>query len=135
MFAQLGEVIFERLESPSQWDTELEWNWADIERINAKPASQAIGAGLKTHTIVLVLDSSFTNVPASLARLIEIGDTMQPVPFFLGNGEFVSQVTFRKMSVSRRNFRADGTLETVEITVELSEYVSTRPSKGSATWD
>lgn len=135
MFAQLGEVEFQGLESPSQWDSEMEWNWADLERVGAKPASQAIGKGLATHTLALILDASFANVPSSLARLIEIGDNMEAVPYLLGNGEFVSLVTFRKMSVVRRNFTNDGTLETVEITLELSEYIRTRPAKGSAVWD
>ena len=135
MFAQLGDIVFQGLASPSQWDSELEWNWADQDRVNAKPASQAIGAGLRTHTVALVLDSSFADVQDSLDSMIAIGDGMAPVPYFLGNGTFVSQVTFRKMSVVRRNFTNDGTLETVEITIELSEYVATRPAKGSAKWD
>jgi phage protein U len=135
MFAQLGEVEFQGLESPSQWDSEMEWNWADLDRIGVKPASQAIGKGLTTHTLALRIDASFADVPASLARLIEIGDEMEPVPYLLGNGEFVNLVTFRKMSVMRRNFAKDGTLETAEITIELSEYIRTRPAKGSAVWD
>jgi phage protein U len=134
MFAQLDSIIFERLFSPSTWDTEAEWNWVDLPRIGVKPASQAISVGLKTHSLALKLEATFCDVPGSLVKFLDIGDHMVAVPYFLGNGDFVSMVTFRKMSVTRSMFRPDGTLEAVEITLEMSEYVETEAKKGSAMW-
>lgn len=135
MLAQLGTIRFQYLTAPHTWDSEHEWTWADVTRIEGKPASQAIAPGLVTHSIAGLLDAAFCNVPTEVDALKGIGDGMVAVPFFLGDGTFVSNVTMRRLSISRKVMTRTGADESVEFTAELSEYVATEPSKEGRKWD
>jgi len=117
MYAQLGEIEFQRLKGFSELSDTSEASYAEHELIGGKPRLQRTGSALREVNITLQFHASFCNPTLqhrALEAYLESGETL---PLLYGNGRF--EGNFVLQSIGRTVTQADARGNFLALSCEL----------------
>lgn len=123
MYAMLGHVRFEFLNSFSDFEEKHTAVFAKHEVLAGRPRLQAMGNGLTAVRFGLRLHWQLGDVDAAYRGLIAAKEAQQAVPLVFGSGRFMGWFVIE--SVGSRTLIQDGSGRTAarELDVELTEFV------------
>lgn len=123
MVAQLGEIVFELLKSPSEISEVRKWEWAEHRGMDVKPRLQKMGQGLTEISMNIKLSVFLGFDPqAMIDKLSEEADKETSVPFILGNGRIIGEFVITEIQINWKRTDNYGNLVTAELSVKLKEY-------------
>jgi phage protein U len=123
VYAQLGNIVFNKAYSPDGFTHSDETSYAQHELINIKPRLQPTGNNLEEIELSVLVHAEITNVPLTLLELKSSKDTFEVMPLVMGTGEYVGDFIITKLERNTLNALADGYAIAVAVTIALKEYV------------
>jgi phage protein U len=126
MFAQLGTILFEGLQTFVTYGTSEEMTLAQFALLNRKPKLMAAGVGLIKLDLSIFLHVEFT--PGSVEDVIQSLRTsknnFEILPLLWGNGETFGEWAISTMEVEYTNLDAQGNVYEARINLSLLESVA-----------
>jgi phage protein U len=124
MFAVLGAIPFEVVNSPDSIESVRRWDYAEQRVIAAPPILQWLANDLERLDLGMLLHKSVSDPLTSLTLLRTAADTHLALPLVLGNGQFVGTYVIESMTVRMEQLSAVGDLIATEVRLRLKESVS-----------
>lgn len=123
MYAMLGDVGFELLNSFTSLEAEHAATFAKHEVLQGKPRLQAMGNDLSTLRFSLKLHWKLGNVDKAFHGLIAAKESQQAQALVYGSGRFVGWFVIERLSERTLIQDANGRTAARELDVELTEFV------------
>jgi len=126
MYAQLGNIIFDKAFSPTSESDTLEISWVSHETINTPPKLQPTGRGAVEQELQIYMHQSFCGVEQRVKALTDYAVNYDVLPLLLGNGKLVGD--FVITSIGKETAQRDelGNLIAVTVTLTLKEFIADR---------
>ncbi len=125
MFAVLGDILFQVVNSPGSIESVRRWDYAEHRVIESSPLLQWVGDDLERLDLGMLLHKSISDPLTSLTLLQTAADTHIALPLVLGNGQFVGTYVIVAMTVKMEQLSAVGDLIATEVRVRLKEWALT----------
>lgn len=122
MFAILGEIEFDILNSPTGLERRGSADWARHNLIHGKPKLEWTGEGLEEITLDISLHVALGDPEARLKQLRDAKAAHQPLAFVLGNGNYLGPYVLSDLGTTVRRTRDGGGLWAATVQVSLIEY-------------
>jgi phage protein U len=122
MFATLGEITFELLSSPLNYESTYRWTYAEHEVVEARPRLQWIAEELRTISIELRFHASFTDPTAQLGNLLAAADSHNAQALVLGNGDHQGYFVMVALRVTSTVMTALGDIVSMTVHLEMKEW-------------
>ena len=123
MFAQLGDIQFEGIVTPSSWSETHGATFAEIPRVGGKAAMQHTAEELVVIELAIRLSREFCD-PADILDRLKTAQTRGAVlPLIAGSGVLVGRFVITGLENQVRQTTADGDLISVNLDLSLKEYV------------
>ena len=122
MYAVLGDILFEVVNSPARLESLRRWNYAEHPVIEARPVLQWLANDLEQLDLGMLLHKSVSDPLASLTLLRSAADAHVALPLVLGNGQFIGTYIIESMVVRMEQLSAVGDLIATEVRVRLKEW-------------
>lgn len=123
MFAQLGDVQFELLNSFTDLEETHEAQFARHEVLQGRPRLQAMGNALTELKFGIRLHWRLGDVDAAYKGLVAAKEAQQAVSLVYGSGRFAGWFVIGRLSARTRIMDQHGRTAAREIDVELTEFV------------
>lgn len=123
MYAQLGNIVYEGVNSFEGFSRNDETTYAQFDLVNVKPRLQPIGNNLEEISITLKFRAEFTSPTANILALKKSKDQFEVLPLLMGTGRYVGDYVITSMSEAHDQAWMDGTLIEATIALSLKEYV------------
>jgi phage protein U len=123
MFAALGEITFQVIDSPESMEIARSYQYAEHKVVEDLPRLQWLAGNLDEITMELGFQSAWTNPEASLDALIAAGEDHNARHLVLGNGRDLGWFVIEKMVETSRQLAADGGIIAVTVKLTLKEWV------------
>lgn len=123
MFAQLGNIIFDKQYTPLAMPRSTEANYVQHELINIKPRLQPTGNNLEEIELSIELRAEAVNIPNTLAGLHTSRSSFEVLPLVMGTGQYLGDFVITKMEENILHCMADGYPIAVAVSLSLKEYV------------
>lgn len=126
-YAWLGDIqldlitYFDSLESTSRV------NYAEHEVIEGKPRLQYIGEALDEITIKISLHTGFCKPEEELKKIKEAMKKYEPLDFIFASGAYKGKYVIEEITSTVIQTFEDGTVQAIEATLKLKEWVQDRP--------
>lgn len=122
MFAVLGEISFELLDSPEGFESSRTWDYAEHRVVEARPRLQWLAEGLETIELDFQFHASFTNPSAQLDALIAAAGDHNARPLVFGNGVHRGYFIVTSIRTTSQQMNASGSLIAITVRAELKEW-------------
>jgi len=122
MFAVLGNIEFEILNSPTGLERRDSADWARHTLIQGKPKLEWTGEGLEEISMEISLHVALGDPEARLQELRDAKAKHQPLAFVLGSGNYLGPYVLSDISTTVRRTNATGGLWAAAVQVSLIEY-------------
>ncbi|MEX3629044.1 MAG: phage tail protein [Burkholderia sp.] len=123
-YALLGDVGFDVVTYPNEWETRYGAEFAEHALIGTKPRLQWTGDRLDEIRWTIVLHAGFCDPEAELLKLQQLIVGHIAAPLHLGNGDYKGTFVPTECTISVRHSFPDGTLVWLEGSLTLREYVA-----------
>ena len=123
MYAMLGDVRFELLQSFSSMEAEHQAHFAKHEVLKGRPRLQAMGNELTTLRFALKLHWRLGSVDAAYKGLLAAKEAQQAVSLVYGSGRFVGWFVIESLTDRTLIQDAHGRTAARELDVSLTEFV------------
>ena len=123
MFAQLGDVPFELLNSFTDLEENHEAQFAKHEVLQGRPRLQAMGNALTELKFGIRLHWRLGDVDAAYKGLVAAKEAQQAVSLVYGSGRFAGWFVIERLAARTRMMDQHGRTAAREIDVELTEFV------------
>lgn len=123
MFAQLGNIIFQKAYTPDAISHTDETEYVEHALINIKPRLQPAGNSLETIDLSILLRAEITSIQTTLAALKKSKDTFEVLPLIMGNGVYKGDYVITSLTDSTLVALEDGTPVAVAVSISLKEFV------------
>lgn len=127
MFAQLGDIRFELVNSFEGLEGRTSYTFAEHQVVEGKPLLQYIGDNLDELTIQFRFHVVYSDPEAEFRRLIDAANLHQALPFVFGNGLYKGRFVITEISDTIENTAADGTVIAMGAKASLKEWVAASP--------
>ena len=124
MFALLGEIVFETLDSPTGYESRRAFRYAQQRVLQARPRLQWVADGLEAIDLEIQLHSSFTNPDLEIFALEVAAADHLARPLVFGNGNFRGLFVLVSLEFAARQMSAIGDLISVSARLGLMEFDS-----------
>lgn len=132
MFAQLGDVRFEVLNSFTSFEENHVANFAKHDVLKGRPRLQAMGNDLTTLRFAVRLHWRLGDVDTAYRGLVGAKEGQQAVSLVYGSGRFVGWFVIERLTARTTQMDAHGRTASRELDIELTEFVGD-PSNLSST--
>ena len=122
MYAQLGDIIFQAMFGPDQYDDTEEMEFAQIPLINRKPRLQPIGEKLQEINIGISLSTAFCTPEVELQKIRDKKSNVEVLPFIWGNGDVEGDFVIRAIKKTVNSLSPDGNFRLIYLQLTLVEY-------------
>jgi len=123
MWAQLGNIRFELLETPESVRQRDKWNYVELKVLDEKSHLQKMGKSLQELTLKIRLSTAFGVDPQKLLSAIyENAEREEPLPFILGDGSLVGKCVIEEITKEWKRTDNRGRLLDVELEIKLKEW-------------
>ena len=123
MWAQLGTVRFELLETPESVRQRDKWDYVEHKVLDEKSHLQKMGKSLQELTLKIKLSTSFGTDPQKLLSIIyENAEKEEPLPFILGDGTIIGKYVIEEITKEWKRTDNKGKLLSVELEIKLKEW-------------
>ena len=123
MWAQLGTVRFELLETPESVKQRDKWDYVEHKVLDEKSHLQKMGKSLQELTLKIKLSTAFGTDPQKLLSTIyENAEKEKPLPLILGDGTIVGKFVIEEIAKEWKRTDNKGRLLSVELEVKLKEW-------------
>jgi phage protein U len=122
MFALLGDILFQVVNSPDSIESLMRWDYAEHRVIESSPVLQWVGDDLERLDLGMLLHKSVSDPLTSLTLLRTAADTHIALPLVLGNGQVVGIYVIISMTVKMEQLSAVGDLIATEVRLRLKEW-------------
>lgn len=123
MFAQLGDVRFELLNSFTHFEETHAAHFAKHDVLKGRPRLQAMGNDLTQLRFGLKLHWRLGDVDTAYRGLIAAKETQQAVSLVYGSGRFVGWFVIERLTSRTTQMDGNGRTTARELDVELTEFV------------
>jgi len=123
MFALLGSIPFQIIDSPQRFNAGREYDYAQHRVIEGTPRLQWVGDGLESIDLEMMLHRSFTDPGVRMLALSEAAGAHQALPLIFGNGEFRGYYVIESLSTLSRQLSDSGDTLAVTLRVRLRESI------------
>ncbi len=126
MFCQVGDIIFERENSPENgYRRSLQAHYTDSPRLGNKDKTIYTGLGLDDLSTSLILNATQNTTPEKeIQKLEDYLESGKPVNFVLGNGRLVGRYTIRTMIVEILSANTKGDIKRARVSLDFKEFVN-----------
>ena len=123
MWAQLGTVRFELLETPESVRQRDKWDYVEHKVLDEKSHLQKMGKSLQELTLKIKLSTSFGTDPKEmLSSIYENAKKEEPLPFILGDGTIIGKYVIEEITKEWKRTDNKGRLLSVELEIKLKEW-------------
>ena len=123
MWAQLGTIRFELLETPESVRQRDKWDYVERKVLDEKSHLQKMGKSLQELTLKIKLSTSFGTDPKEMLSIIyENAKKEEPLPFILGDGTIVGKYVIEEITKEWKRTDNKGKLLSVELEIKLKEW-------------
>ena len=123
MWAQLGTVRFELLETPESVRQRDKWDYVEHKVLDEKSHLQKMGKSLQELTLKIKLSTAFGSDPQKLLSVIyENAEKEEPLPFILGDGTVIGKYVIEEIVKEWKRTDNKGRLLSVELEIRLKEW-------------
>lgn len=123
MFAQLGDVKFELLNSFTNLEETHTAHFAKHDVLKGRPRLQAMGNDLTTLRFEVRLHWRLGDVDRAYRGLVSAKEAQQAVSLVYGSGRFVGWFVIERLTARTTQMDAQGRTAARELDVELTEFV------------
>ena len=125
MFAQLGSVQFDGLQTFVSYSTAEELTLAEFALIGRKPRLMAAAIGLSTISLSIFLHVEFTpgSVEDEISKLRTSLESFEILPLLWGNGETAGEYIIKELEVEYTNLDTLGNVYEARVNLSLIESV------------
>ena len=123
MYAQLGNITFDKLAGFTDFDTADEAYYAEHSLIGRKALLQPTGQALKTGTIKVSLRQDFTDVAGAIALLYGMMQDYTAGNLIWGTGDVEGMFVITNITNTYTQQLPDGTLVACDLSITLKEFV------------
>ncbi len=123
MFAQLGNVKFELLNSFTHLEETHTATFAKHDVLKGRPRLQAMGNDLTELRLGMKLHWQLGDVDAAYKGLIAVKEAQQAVSLVYGSGRFAGWFVIKRLSVRTTQTDGKGRTAARELDAELTEFV------------
>jgi len=123
MWAQLGTVRFELLETPENVRQRDKWDYVEHKVLDEKSHLQKMGKSLQELTLKIRFSTTFGTDPQKiLDYLYENAEAEEPLLFILGDGSFIGKYVIEEITKEWKRTDNRGRLLDVELEIKLKEW-------------
>ena len=123
MWAQLGTIRFELLETPESIRQRDKWDYVEHKVLDEKSHLQKMGKSLQELTLKIKLSTAFGTDPKEMLSIIyENAKKEEPLPFILGDGTIVGKYVIEEITKEWKRTDNKGRLLSVELEIKLKEW-------------
>jgi len=122
MFAVFGEIVFEVLTSPYEFESTRSWDYAEHRVVENRPALQWIADDLEILELSFHFHIAFTDPSLQLNALMVAANDHAARPLVFGNGLHRGYFILTSLRTSSRQMSADGSLLAITVRVVLKEW-------------
>jgi len=131
MWAILGDIEFELLDSPQGMEHHFAAEYAQHALISKKPRLEPISSTLDEISLDIKLHNRLGNVPQRLRQIREALVAQEPLALVMGNGEYRGPWVLVDGVTTTTKTTADGQLLSATLKLSLLEYSGQFQRKGS----
>lgn len=125
MFAILGDIEFDMLNSPDTLDGTFGSEYAELSRIGVKPGLQFTGDKADEYRISILFHQLYGNPVLRYQAINEARLRHQAMAFVLGNGDYKGWYVITDLSAGMQMMDVDGTLQALQLEMTLREFTGT----------
>lgn len=122
MYAQLGNIKFQGLVSPTSLEKSTEANYAQHEVIDGKARLQRVGDALDTITLEMMLHVAFCNPEVELKKFEDAKNEAEVLPYINAAGDFLGNYVIKSIIRNDQDQDKNGQIVQTELTIELLEF-------------
>jgi phage protein U len=122
MFAQLGNILFEPLNSFESFSRSDNTTYAKHDLIGVKPRLQPVGNELEEISITLHLRAEIEKPVEAILKLKSAKDSYEVLPLINGAGRYFGDFVITTMSENHNQCFADGELIEASVQLTLQEF-------------
>ncbi|TDK65974.1 phage tail protein [Sapientia aquatica] len=123
LYATLGDIEFDLLTYFDGFEIKFAANYAEHALIGRKPRLQFVGDALDEIKLDCRFDIGFCNPEAELLRLKAAQASHEAMALTFGNGDYKGRFVITELPATARQTDMGGTLQSVEATLTLREFV------------
>lgn len=123
MFAQLGDVKFELLNSFTNFEETHAAHFAKHDVLKGRPRLQAMGNDLTELRFGMKLHWKLGDVDTAYRGLVAAKEAQQAVSLVYGSGRFVGWFVIERLTARTTQMDAQGRTAARELDVELTEFI------------
>jgi phage protein U len=124
VFAALGEIQFEVVGSPEEYDSKTAYEFDEQRVIESKPRLQWVGDELDRLNFELMWHASFTNPAVQLALLRATAAQHLALPLVFGDGGFRGFFVVESIAVRSQQLSAGGAPIAIRVALALKEWIA-----------
>jgi len=124
MFAVFGEIVFDLLNAPEDFESTRSWDYAEQRVVEGRPKLQWIATGLEIIELDFQFHASFTDPASQVEALISAANDHSARPLIFGNGVHRGYFIVMSLRTSSRMTAADGSLISITVRAVLKEWAS-----------
>ncbi len=123
MWAQLGSIVFELLETPEALTQKDKWDYVEHKVLDEKSHLQKMGKSLQELTLKIKLSTAFGTDPQKmLSAIYENAEKEEPLSFILGDGMIIGKYVIQEITKEWKRTDNKGRLLSVELEIKLKEW-------------
>ena len=122
MYAQLGDIQFEKLFGPSTELRDFGKKFAVHPKINGRDRLQATGIELKNIDLVIKLNANFCDPTETIKKIEKYSDDGKILKYITGAGDVIGNYVIVTGKVNLKKYFRDGTIYSAELDLSLKEY-------------
>jgi len=123
MWAKLGTIIFELLETPESVTQRDKWDYVEHKVLDEKSHLQKMGKSLQEMTLKIKLSTSFGTDPQEmLSAIYKEAESKEPLLFVLGDGTKLGKFVIEEITKEWKRTDNQGRLLDVELEIKLKEW-------------
>ena len=123
MWAQLGKIVFELLETPEALTQRDKWDYVEHKVLDEKSHLQKMGKSLQELTLKIKLSTAFGTDPEKmLSTIYKNAEKDEPLSFILGDGTVIGKYVIEEITKEWKRTDNKGRLLAVELEIKLKEW-------------
>lgn len=124
MYARFGNIIFETLNAPEEFNLKKETTYYEHARVNIKPKLQRTGENLDEVKLVMHFHGNFCNPETEFEKLNSSRKSAKAELLVFGNGDIAGSFVITSIEKTVNYSLPDGTVVDSTVNVNLKEYQS-----------
>jgi phage protein U len=124
MYARFGNIVFESLNAPEEFNLKKETVFYEHARVNRKPKLQRTGENLDDLKLVMHFHGNFCNPESEFEKLNSLRKNAKAELLVFGNGDIVGSFVVTSIEKTVNFSLPDGTIVDSTVNVNLKEYQS-----------